>query len=74
MSADRPHDVVTALIGRRYKLGLTQADIARSIGVCRVTVARFETDFQHRRSTPTLYILQRYAAAVGARITIEDNT
>jgi len=57
------------LVDRRKRLGLTQSAVAKNIGVSRVTIARFETEPHYSSS---LYVLQRYAAAVGAQIVIRD--
>jgi len=65
------HDLVTQLVALRVKARLTQADMAERMGVARPTVARFESESRRRRS-PSLFVLQRYARAVGARITIEE--
>lgn len=62
-------DIVAQLIGLRMKAGLTQAALAARMGIARPTVARFETEVGRYR-TPTLRFLQRYAAAVGARIEV----
>lgn len=64
-------DVLAALIARRYALGLSQADIAAAMIVPRSTIGAMESG---HRPNPTLSTLQRYAAAVGARITLEINT
>lgn len=64
-------DIVSALIARRYDIGLTQAQMADRMGVARPTVARFESDALRRR-TPTLFVLNRYAQAVGMTITVAE--
>lgn len=63
-------DLVAQLVAMRVQQRRTQDEIAHVVGVSRVTIARFETETQRRRS-PSLHVLQRYATAVGARIVIE---
>lgn len=56
------HRAVDALIRLRNRLGLTQTDVAKSMGVKQPTVSGFETE----GSDPRLSTLQRYARAVDA--------
>lgn len=56
--------IVDALIRRRRLLGLTQTDVARSMGVGQPTVSGFETE----GSDPRLSTLQRYARSVNASL------
>ena len=59
-------EIVDCLVGFRKALGLTQAEIARRMGVKQPTVSGFETEM----SDPRLSTLQRYAGAVDARIEV----
>lgn len=70
MSAPAGAEIVAALIRLRVKQRLTQQQIADMCGVARPTIARFESEATRCR-TPSLMITSRYAAAVGARITLE---
>lgn len=60
--AQARHRVVDALLRLRNRLGLSQTDVARSMGVKQPTVSGFETE----GSDPRLSTLQRYARAVDA--------
>lgn len=59
--------VLDRLVGFRKALRLTQAEVARRMGVKQPTVSGFETEV----SDPRLSTLQRYARAVEARIEIK---
>lgn len=63
-------EIVSALVALRVEQGLTQKQLSERMGVCRPTVARFETDVKARRRLPSLWVLQRYAAAVGAEFKV----
>lgn len=66
------HDILAGLIDRRKRAGLTQRQVAEQLEVCLRTLVRFEAG----QDSQWLSRLQRYARAVGARITIgiEDVT
>ncbi len=54
------------LIGIRTKRGISQAQVARAIGIDRSGVSRFEADVE--TSNPTMDVVLRYAHAIGAMI------
>ncbi|MEH3142494.1 MAG: helix-turn-helix transcriptional regulator [Mycobacterium kyogaense] len=54
--------LVDQLVRCRVRAGLTQAQVADVIGVCRSTVVKFE----NQQADPRLHTLLRYAHAVGA--------
>jgi ribosome-binding protein aMBF1 (putative translation factor) len=59
--AERRHELVSLLEGRRVVLGLTQTEVAARMGTSQSAVARLESgDADVRLST-----LERYAAAIG---------
>lgn len=62
-------DLLTDLTRIRVDNRLTQATVARRMGVCRSSITRLETD---RRRSPLLATLVRYAEAVGADIVVVD--
>lgn len=55
------------LVKLRRKHGLTQADVAERMGVSQPSVAKFE----RYDANPTQTTIQRYAMAVGARISMQ---
>ena len=61
------HSVIDTLIRQRKTLGLSQAEVAKRMGVGQSTVAGFEKEM----SDPRLSTLQRYARAVGASLSVE---
>ncbi len=63
-------EIVSRLVRLRVKARLTQADLAEIMGVSRPTVARFEADTR-RLQGPSLFVLQRYCAALNHKLTIE---
>ncbi|MEU8922674.1 helix-turn-helix transcriptional regulator [Kitasatospora sp. NPDC048545] len=52
---------------RREALGMTQAQLAAATGTQQPAVARFEAG----GTMPTIMILERYAEALGMRLTVE---
>lgn len=67
---NQTQDMLDDLLELRKRKGMTQQDIAETIGVTRTAV----TAFERYDSDPKLSTLVRYALAVGARlnITVED--
>lgn len=63
--------LLDALVQVRYDKGLTQADIARRMGISQVQMSRME----NRSFDPRLSTLGRYAHALGVRIVhvVEDD-
>jgi transcriptional regulator with XRE-family HTH domain len=55
------------LIAARGRAGLTQADVAARMGTTQSVVARIESG----RNPPTLKTLEKYARAVGMRVSIK---
>jgi DNA-binding XRE family transcriptional regulator len=64
--ASARHGAIDSLLRAREAGGLTQAEVARRMGVKQPTVSQFETE----DSDPRLSTLQRYARAVGLRVSI----
>jgi len=60
--------VARALIEARTAAGFTQQDIARKLGITQPAVARIESG-----KNVSLKTLQRYANAVGRKISLEIN-
>lgn len=68
--AQSRNNLIDALIGLRRAKGLSQEQVAQSIGVNQGTVSQFETE----SSDPRLSTLQRYARAVDADLILELRT
>ncbi|MDR0944947.1 MAG: helix-turn-helix domain-containing protein, partial [Bifidobacteriaceae bacterium] len=66
LAEDHEH-LLQSLIAFRTTHGLTQAEVARRMGVSQPTVAQLE----HSDAKPTLSTIRRWALAVEARITTE---
>ena len=62
-------DLVAELVAIRKRKGILQATVARRMHVTRPMISIFEKG-DH---SPTLATITRYAAAIGVRITVEDN-
>ena len=58
---------IADLVQARHDAGLSQLDVAKKLCVSVPSVSQFENG----RRDPSLGTMLRYAAAVGARITIE---
>ncbi|QRY43156.1 helix-turn-helix transcriptional regulator [Mycolicibacterium boenickei] len=61
-------DLISQLVAIRKAKGIKQGSVARRMGVAAPMISAFENG----RRQPTLPTLIRYAAAVGARITVEE--
>lgn len=61
------HRVVDALVRLRNRLGMTQTDVAKAMGIKQPAVSGFETE----GSDPRLSTLQRYAHAVDATLWVQ---
>jgi predicted transcriptional regulator len=58
------------MISARRKLGLTQADVARRMGISSPAVARLESSLLRGTHSPSLSTIGRYAEAVGCRVDV----
>ncbi len=59
--------LVRALLAARTKAGLTQAQVAQSMGTTKSAVSRLESAGKH---SPSIATLQKYAKAVGCEVEI----
>ncbi len=59
-----------ALLRARKEAGLTQAEVAERMATQPSVVARLEAGGGHRKHSPSIATLQKYAAAVGCRLEI----
>lgn len=64
--ADDRYAVIRALANRRIELGLTQKEVAESMGMQQATISRYENGAH----LPDLRQMQRYARALGGKIEI----
>jgi len=67
LDVDRRVGLIHSLVALRKRIGLTQAQVARRMGVGQSTVSGFETE----GSDPRLSTVQRYARAVEAECRVE---
>lgn len=58
------------LLAARKDAGLTQADVAKRMGVSQPVLARIESSLGNRKHTPSLSTLRRYAQACGKKLVI----
>lgn len=61
-------DLVAQLVAIRKAKGMKQTSVARRMNISRPAVSQFENG----KYSPTLAVITRYAAAIGARITVEE--
>ena len=59
-------NLARTLIEARVASGLTQAEVAKRMGITQPTIARLESGHK-----PSFKTLERYAEAVGARLAID---
>lgn len=62
--------VLGELLRARQAAGMTQSEVADSMGVAQATVARLESSAGSRRHAPSVATLRRYADAVGCDLHI----
>lgn len=60
-----------ALLTARHKAGLSQAEVARRMGMKQSSVARIEASLGSREHSPTFATLQKYASACGKKLIIK---
>ncbi|MDE2406848.1 MAG: helix-turn-helix transcriptional regulator [Xanthomonadaceae bacterium] len=58
------------LLHARKAAGMTQADVAASMGIAQASVARLEASAGSRKHAPSVATLRRYADAVGCELRI----
>jgi DNA-binding XRE family transcriptional regulator len=58
------------LLRARRHAGMTQADVAVSMGIAQASVARLESSAGSRKHAPSIATLRRYADAVGCHLRI----
>ncbi len=62
--------VLGELLRARQAAGMTQSEVADSMGVAQATVARLESSAGSRKHAPSVATLRRYADAVGCDLHI----
>jgi len=60
-----------ALLQARMKAGLSQAEIAKRMGIKPSSLARIESSLGSRRHSPSLSTLRKYASACGKKLIIK---
>ena len=58
------------LLRARHQAGLTQSEVAERMGTKASAVARLESGGGHRKHSPSIATLHKYAQAVGCRLEI----
>ena len=61
---------LAALLEARTQAGLTQAEVARRMGVSQPVLARIESSLGKQDHSPSLHTLRRYAKACGMELQI----
>jgi len=61
---------LAALLEARTEAGLTQAEVARRMGVSQPVLARIESSLGKQDHSPSLHTLRRYAEACGMELQI----
>ncbi len=62
---------LAALLHARTHAGLTQAEVAKRMGVSQPVVARIESSLGKKNHSPSLHTLRRYAEACGMKLIIQ---
>ena len=60
-----------ALLTARHKAGLSQAEVARRMGMKASSLARIETSLGSRKHSPSFATLRKYAEACGKKLIIK---
>jgi DNA-binding XRE family transcriptional regulator len=61
---------LTELVRARQQADMTQAEVARRMGIAQASVARMESSAGSRKHAPSIATLRRYADAVGCELRI----
>lgn len=61
------YDLITAVIRKRLRRGLTQAELAQKVGTKQSAIARFESGDYN----PSLFFVQRLAKALNSKLTLQ---
>lgn len=64
---DSEYSLVRELLAARSRAGLTQEDVAKSMGTTKSVVSRLEAGGKH---SPSVSTLKKYARAVGCQVEI----
>ncbi|MDR1824223.1 MAG: helix-turn-helix transcriptional regulator [Bifidobacteriaceae bacterium] len=64
---DNLGNLILKLVARRKALGITQCDVARTMGTTQSAVSRLE----RTGGNPTVQTLQEYARAIGMRLNLD---
>jgi ribosome-binding protein aMBF1 (putative translation factor) len=67
LASQPEHDLITEVIEKRIKKGLTQRELAKKLGTKQPAVSRFEAG----RGNPTINFIHNIADALGIKIKIE---
>jgi len=67
---DDEFSALDVLLEARRRAGLTQAAVAKRMGVAPASLARIEASAASRRHAPSLATLRKYAEACGLRLTL----
>ena len=59
------------LLAARHKAGLSQAEVARRMGMKSSSLARIETSLGNHKHSPSLGTLRKYAEACGKKLIIK---
>lgn len=59
------------LLKARIKAGLSQAEVAKRMGINPSSLARIESSLGNRRHSPSLDTLRKYASACGKKLIIK---
>jgi DNA-binding XRE family transcriptional regulator len=70
-SLEAEYAALDALLTARRKAGLTQAEVARRMGMKPSSLARIETSLGSRKHSPSFSTLRRYAEACGKKLIIK---
>ncbi len=70
---DDEYAALGELLRARRATGMTQTDVAESMGIAQSSIARLESSLGGRKHAPSLATLRKYADAVGCdlRITLQ---
>lgn len=63
--------MIDTLVRLRKERGLTQTDLADRLGLSRSTIGDFETAAR-RGISPSLWVVNRYAEAIGAQMEVRS--
>ena len=68
---EEEYQTLSALLGARIEVGLTQEALAERMGTTKSAISRLEGSLRDQRHSPSFVTLKKYAKACGKKLVIQ---